>query len=146
MRYVQKFESAQLDKDGAAAAEDDEVLPLDEGVLTDNLGIPIVIVVNKVCCPHSFLLEKEGASGKLERNVFFFLFSYYVFSRLHSSISPDVLIYFLSTRNAVAIDSRNWDILLPVPLCTPQSSVTLWASSRKIATSAMSILTLSSSS
>ena len=53
---------SDLDKKSANEAykyDDDQLLPLDPSILGKNLGIPIVVIVTKVCCCCHFLSLKE---------------------------------------------------------------------------------------
>ena len=46
--YVEPDESTEDRRRSGIKDEDKVLLPLDENVLTDNLGIPVVVVVTKV--------------------------------------------------------------------------------------------------
>lgn len=50
-RYFQRYNDPSADVNStekADATDDESLLPLEEGVLTNNLGVPLIIVVNKV--------------------------------------------------------------------------------------------------
>ena len=48
-RYFQRYQESTTDGAHDKQETDDEaLLPLEEGILTNNLGVPLMIVVNKV--------------------------------------------------------------------------------------------------
>lgn len=52
VNYWKEYQNLVISKDSQDDEDDGEVLlDLPEGALETNLGIPIIIVVTKVCCP-----------------------------------------------------------------------------------------------
>ena len=47
--------------------EDKVLLPLDENVLTDNLGIPVVVVVTKVSMRQIYLDRRSAALDSIQQ-------------------------------------------------------------------------------
>ena len=60
--YVEPDESTEDKRRSGIKDEDKVLLPLDENVLTDNLGIPVVVVVTKVSMQYLYnYLDKSSA-------------------------------------------------------------------------------------
>lgn len=55
--YVEPDESTEDRRRSGIKDEDKVLLPLDENVLTDNLGLPMVVVVTKVSMVHVHLRQ-----------------------------------------------------------------------------------------
>ena len=59
--YAEPDESTEDRRRSGIKDEDRVLLPLDENVLTDNLGIPVVVVVTKVSRRHEYLDRHSAA-------------------------------------------------------------------------------------
>ena len=65
--YAEPDESTEDRRRSGIKDEDRVLLPLDENVLTDNLGIPVVVVVTKVSWKHEYLDRHSAALDSIQQ-------------------------------------------------------------------------------